>query len=159
MPARTLNDLKAIWSTKYTVRDCGFETPCWVWNQSKSEKGYARCVFQRRVYTGGRLPWMMFNGPIPDGLCACHKCDNPSCVRPDHIFLGTKAENNRDCKAKKRNNIGSRNGQSVLDENSVKKIKLLLKSKAVSLHRIGRMFSVHHATIWDIKMKKTWRHV
>lgn len=160
MPARTLNDLKSIWSTKYTIQDCGYKTPCWVWKQSKTDKGYARCVFRRRVYTGGRLPWMIFNGEIPKGQCACHKCDNPSCVNPDHIFLGTKADNNRDCKSKKRNNFGSKNGQSILTEESVRKIKINLKSKSpLSLAALGKRFGVHHATIFDIKMEKTWTHV
>lgn len=158
MPSRTLNDLKSIWSTKYTVKDCGYKTACWVWNQSKTKKGYARCVFRRKVYTGGRLPWMIFKGEIPHGMCACHKCDNPACVNPNHVFLGTKADNNRDCKRKKRNNIGSKNGQSILVESDVKKIKSILKSNQ-SDSEIASMFGVHRLTIWDIRKKRTWRHV
>lgn len=156
--AKTLDEIRAVWHTKYRVKDCGYKTPCWQWLLSVGHMGHARCVYQRRVFTGGRLPWMMFFGPIPKGMCVCHKCDNPSCVRPSHLFLGTIADNNRDCKSKRRNNFGSRNGNAILDEGRVLVVRRMIRDGKTD-SEIASRFNVHRITIFDIRTGRGWKHV
>ena len=75
---------------------------CWVWQGTVNAQGYGRV---RRGAIGGahRVSWVIANGAIPDGMHICHKCDNPPCVRPDHLFAGTRSDNMKDCTSKGRN--------------------------------------------------------
>jgi hypothetical protein len=74
-------------------------TPCWQWTGRRDANGYGFTVRGQRAH---RVSWEDTFGPIPPGLFVCHHCDNPSCVRPDHLFLGSSADNNRDRHAKGR---------------------------------------------------------
>lgn len=74
---------------------------CWTWTAAKI-KGYGTMNVGGKNCGAHRIAWELFNGPIPDGLHACHHCDNPSCVNPSHIFLGTHQDNMADKQAKGR---------------------------------------------------------
>ena len=78
------------------------ESGCWVWQLSGSQGGYGQKCVGGKAMPAHRYYYEQKYGPIPEGLDACHRCDNPSCVNPDHIFPGTREENVADCIAKGR---------------------------------------------------------
>jgi hypothetical protein len=112
----------------------------------------------RKMLRAHRVAWELNNGPIPEGVEICHRCDNPPCCNPAHLFPGTNAENIADCKAKGRDNKGIRNGRARLDEERVKRIKLRFSS-GESIPSIAADFGVAHGTVHAIVTGKSWRHV
>ena len=83
---------------------------CWEWGGALNSKGYAICGYQGRQWRVSRLVYTLTKGPIKESLFACHKCDNPRCVNPDHIFIGTQLDNITDMKRKGRGNyVGRKN--------------------------------------------------
>jgi hypothetical protein len=100
------------------------ESPCWVWTAFKNQGKYGMVgVGGRKVRLAHRVSWILSNGPIPHdgsahGICVLHRCDNPSCVNPSHLFLGTNADNVRDKTSKGRNNApqGDRHGSRTKPE-------------------------------------------
>jgi len=87
---------KRFWANVQKTRSC------WEWIRYKNTKGYGMITIHGKPVMAHRLSWEMRNGPIPEGLCACHHCDNPSCVNPGHIFIGTAQDNIRDSYLKSR---------------------------------------------------------
>lgn len=99
------------------------KTPtCWLWLGSRDQRGYGTMRFQGRNQRAHRIAYQLAVGPIPEGLLACHHCDNPSCVRPDHIFIGTMADNIRDCVNKGRHGSVTKPESQVRgDQNGARK--------------------------------------
>lgn len=104
---------------------------CWEYTGPKNgfTQGYALTHYEGKYWTVSRLAWVLTYGSIPDGLLICHHCDNPRCVRPDHLFLGTYTDNNRDKSAKGRAKSGGDKLRKLTDEQIV---------EVFSKHRSGR---------------------
>jgi hypothetical protein len=140
---------------------------CWVWTGCKNKKGYG--VAGSGIIGGSkrahRACWEYCNGKIPDGLGVLHKCDNPPCVNPEHLFLGTNQDNvdDRERKGRASNHLkgcaGEANGLAKLDEQEVIWIKRLLATGKMSHRAIARIFSVTAANISGIARGKTWGHL
>ncbi len=101
-----------------------------------------------------RISYELFVGEIPEGMFVCHKCDVPSCIRPDHLFLGTPAENSADMK-----NKGRGRGPRKLSVHQVQEIKVLLSIGAMSQRVIADHYSVNQSTISDIKTGAEWSEI
>jgi hypothetical protein len=104
------------------------ETPCWEWigaNSGKHEYGYF--ILNKTSVKAPRISYEYFNGPIPEKLMICHKCNNPKCVNPDHLYPGTSKDNQMDCvKSNRKVDIkGSKHGMATTDENTI--IEILTK--------------------------------
>jgi hypothetical protein len=125
---------------------------CWEWSGSRNREGYG-VAFVDGSTPAHRLSWETFVGLIPDGMVVCHKCDNPPCVNPDHLFLGTRADNNADRDRKKRHVAlrGERNGWARLTSGDVAVIRG--SGTAVDL---SRRFGVSVRHIYNIKSGKVW---
>src|SRR5690242_3600813 len=75
---------------------------CWNWTKYRDSDGYGRMAIGNEMYRAHRLAWVATHGKVPRGLCVLHKCDNPSCINPAHLFLGTQYDNIQDCIRKMR---------------------------------------------------------
>jgi len=144
---------------------------CWTWLGNKSYHGYGRFTPhpKRRDANGvkptpkmaHRLAWQYTNGPIPDGLECCHRCDNRGCCNPAHLFLGTHLDNMRDCMGKGRLNTqrGSNAGPAKLNERQVVEIRSMYRPGVVSLNRLAKVFGVSQRAILFIVQRKSWKHL
>lgn len=132
---------------------------CWVWKGPKVGNGYGKVGYKGRTARANRVSWELANGPIPDGMMVCHKCDNPSCVRPDHLFLGSVVENNSDKQEKGRQVRGETAGASVLTEEQVREIKRRYAAGHTTLGKLSIEYGVHTSQIHHIVKGRNWRHV
>ena len=137
------------------------ESGCWIWIAYSLPNGYGRFGLNGKTELAHRASYMLHKGDIPEGFHVCHTCDTPSCVNPDHLFLGTPKDNMQDCKKKGRMNNGNpkgeSNGKSKLTENDVFEIRDLLENSPYSQAKIAEIYEVYYTAISKIKYKRTWR--
>lgn len=139
-------------------------TDCWVSSKSYLHiNGYAFVVIDRRPGKGlfrervHRLSWKHFNGPIPEGLVVCHKCDYRPCFNPDHLFIGTQHENLLDM-ARKGRRSGSKSAQAKLKDDDIVAI-LTAYNGGVMQSELAKQFGVSQTAISLITLGKRWKHI
>lgn len=138
------------------------DTGCWEWSGLRMPKGYGRFGWSstRGMLLAHRCSWMIFRGDLPSNLCVCHKCDNPPCVNPEHLFLGTKSDNTQDMlskgRAKKSGMPGENNPAARLTAEQVAAIRGL-KSTGMTQRARGKLFNVSDVTVSLIDRGVTWR--
>lgn len=133
---------------------------CWEWTRAtKGHMGYGSLWLHGENVTAHRLSWFFFHGPIPQGKQVLHRCDNPRCVNPAHLFLGDNADNLSDKIAKGRQSRlkGCENGRAKLSEDDVRTIRRLYPDKSQS--EIARQFGVNQTLISAIVRRIRWAHV
>lgn len=132
------------------------ESGCWEWTHRKDGKGYGRVGWPPFTFAH-RFSYAAFVGPLDD-LCVLHRCDNPSCVNPDHLFLGTREDNVADMLAKGRTARGETFVNSKLTAKQV--IELRQRGEAGHSPRLlAETFGVTRENIYAILKRKTWAHL
>lgn len=136
---------------KTTYRD----NPCWNYTRFLDRDGYGLLRFRRTSMRTNRAAYWAFKGNIPDGIWVLHHCDNPSCVNPDHLYLGTLRENTYDMVARNRQAKGSHQGSAKLTEEQARTIKDSVEPTRTLSHR----FQISYSAIQRIRNGRGWRHL
>ncbi len=134
---------------------------CWIWTAFTDRDGYGYFSTKKGTQVKAhRLAYELYTkSRIPDGLLCCHKCDTPSCVRFDHLFLGTNKDNLADAASKMRMHIGEQHGQSKLTETKVLKIRDLYIKKQMSQNAIAEDFGICQTQVSRLIRRKQWKHI
>lgn len=146
---------------------------CWEWGGYRMPSGYGRFAIDRAPDYAHRIAWRLTNGPIPEGLLVCHHCDNRPCVRPDHLFLGTAADNLLDASRKGRlltgDSVvfrrfperfrGENQAHSKLTEQDVRLILAECRPLPDDYRRFAARFGVTPGAIYNVVAGRTWRHI
>lgn len=140
-------------------------TKCWEWQRCTQSNGYGRIRFGGRTWHLHRATFTAWIGPIPKGMDVCHKCDNRKCCNPEHLFVGTRLDNMRDCKKKGRNSCGERHSKLLRGElgpgakltwKKVRRIRELSKL-GVAKSILASKYGVSVDNIRCITRNRTWK--
>lgn len=132
------------------------ETGCIIFTGTLfSNTGYGSICINYKTRSAHRLAWELANGRIPDGKSILHRCDNPACVNPDHLFAGTQDDNMKDMMRKGRSSRGSRNNNAKMTEDQARAIKADLRATRT----VADAHGVRVHTVWTIRTGRAWKHV
>lgn len=146
---------------------------CWLWTGRRNQNHYGILTEigsggKKRNLRAHRLSWELHNGPIPNGLLICHACDNPPCVRPEHLFLGTHADNSHDMAVKGRSGSilhpeiirhGDAHHNAKLTSAQVIEMRQRYASGGVFQYELAREYGVSQHLVSLIIRGKAWRHL
>lgn len=139
------------------------KTPgCWIWLGNKDGCGYGFLKSNGRNIKAHRLAYELYNFKrIPEGYVVCHACDNPSCVNPSHLFVGTMKDNcdDRDAKGRGGNHRGVLNGRAKLTPEQVRQIRHIWSTEKITKRALGRRFGVSDLIVYKILNGQLWSHV
>lgn len=131
---------------------------CWPWRGAvTSQHGYGNTAWDGHHLGAHKVAWITTNGPVPEGQCVLHKCDNRICCNPAHFFLGTRLDNNRDKVAKGRHIRGADAYNAKLTADDVREIRRL-KGK-VSGYELAKRYGVVQSYISQVQTRRTWTHI
>lgn len=152
---------------------------CWIWNGPKTRDGYGRLMYQdKTTVRAHRLSYLLNVGPIAEGMCVLHRCDNPSCVNPGHLYVGTHHDNASDRDIRGRGNIPSRSGanhwmkrepervargesfsRSSITDEAVRMVRSRYACGDVTQKALADEFGITRKNLHLILRMKTWKHV
>lgn len=133
---------------------------CWLWIGQKDKDGYGRMKVNGKDFRATRFVWTFLNGPIPSGLLVCHRCDNPQCVNPEHLYTGTISDNAKDMLMRDRDHVkGDRNFFHVLQESQVREIYEIAATTNRSYPDIGKQYGVSGLAAQRICLGVSWKHL
>lgn len=142
-------------------------TGCWNWLGAKDKRGYGFIYYGGRNQRAHRIVYLLGHGDIPVGMYICHRCDNPSCVKPEHLFLGSPAANYWDARRKGRmprlervpyDTSGENNGQAKLGADDVRRVRILRQNGA-QLLAIAERFGISRTQVHNIITRKKWASI
>jgi hypothetical protein len=138
----------------------GAKDKCWEWQgPTDSSKGYGRITTGGVIYSAHRLSYELHHRPLADNEYACHTCDNPICVNPNHLFAGTTQANHSDMVAKGRHIHGLAHPRAKLTEHQVREIREMYHQKQRNQYELASLFKVSRTLIGRIVRREVWTHV
>lgn len=142
------------------------ESGCWIWTGYADDQGRGQIRINGATKRAHRISWELTNGPIPDGLHCLHHCDVPSCVNPDHLYIGTHQDNMDDMTRRGRrvypiipDNSGENHGLSKLTKEKVLLIRRYCDLKKWPQRTISKLFGICNQHVSDIHTRKRWCHI
>lgn len=135
---------------------------CWLWACYRDPHSYGRMSGEGHSAThllAHRVSWQLHNGPIPEGMFVCHACDNPPCVNPAHLFLGTALDNSRDMIQKGRGVRGERAGSARFTAEQIRDMRERYSRGDISQGQLAREYRTSTGTMNAILRRKTWKHI
>jgi hypothetical protein len=140
----------------YSKTDRSSPGQCWNWTGAKMKNGYG--IIGKKCLLAHRVSHHLHNGPIPNGMFVCHKCDNPSCVNPHHLFAGTAKDNMEDAVGKKRNAFGEKHGCAQLSDEKVLDIRKAWAGR-LTQEKLAKEYGVTAPVIRAAIYGRTWKHL
>lgn len=134
-------------------------TGCWLWTGSVSTTGYGRLSVRTIWRKAHRVSWIVHHGPIAKGLRVCHKCDQPLCVNPAHLFVGTQGDNMRDRDRKGRQMKAQGHYRSMFTVEEIRQIRATDYSVRGTASRLARRFGCKESVISRIRSRCTYNSV
>lgn len=131
------------------------EAGCWVWMGTTTAGGYGQLLSGNKKHYAHRVSYEAFIGPIPNGMMVCHACDNPCCVNPSHLFLGTAKQNSEDMVSKNRSTFGEKNPMSKLNASQVADIRRLV-AEGKTQQYVADLYAVSRRLVGMIARAKRW---
>jgi hypothetical protein len=146
---------------------------CWLWTGGQNRNGYGQWSFRSRPTVTHRIAWMLTHGPIPEGMQVLHRCDVRLCCNPDHLFLGTTADNMRDKTEKGRQvrgeahwarsqpekvRRGETNNKAKLTDETVLSLRARYKAGGISYRKLAVEYGLNRTTVLRILQRKLWAH-
>lgn len=154
-----LHDMESARSLIVARSEVDSRTGCWEWKKYR-QRGYGKININGRVRYAHRVSWWAHFGEIVYGFHVLHRCDNPRCVNPNHLYLGTDADNARDCVARgrKRPAVGERVGLAKISDADSVSIRKMAASGEISNRGIAKLFGVSHTAIDYVVNGRTFKH-
>lgn len=151
-----MNKLKERFMKKVKVNN---DTGCWEWLGFKGLNNYGQFSIGGRTVLAHRASFLIFNGDLVRGMCVCHRCDNPMCVNPVHLFQGTRSDNMQDCIKKGRRNSkgaeGVKHHRSVFADDDIRSIR----NSSDTRRNLADKYGVTTSAIGQILRGVSWRHI
>lgn len=135
------------------------ESGCWEWSGAKTNDGYGKITVNGEKWLAHRYSWKLHFDEHPKENCVLHTCDNPSCVHPGHLFLGTQKDNALGCSGKGRRPLGSQRPTSKMTEEDVIALRFSRAISGMSYRKMAKITGYSPTAIRCAVIGETWRHV